>query len=493
MNNTIFKNAIAASPDGIGITKQSSFLILLLFFLSGCAVGPDYRRPDVNVPDSWHQSNLDGISDSQAENIEWWKTFKDDKLNSLVERAVRANLDLRLALGRLREARALRSGALWDLGPVVNTTAAYTRQQRSANSQLFTAHSIRNNLYDAGFDASWEIDIFGGKRRALEAATAGLAAAEEDRRDVLLSVLSEVARNYVDFRGYQQRLIVLRDNINAQSEILDLTLSRFEAGLSSQLDLSQAQAQLASTQSQLPTLETSAKQTAYQLAVLLGQEPTALLSELSQEVPVPSTPPVVPVGLPSELLRRRPDIRRAERQLARATANIGVASAEFFPKFNLLGTAGYQSFNKNTLFAADSGYWSIGPQISWRLLDFGRVRAEINAANAQQEQALAVYEQTILTAFQDVENALTAYANERIRFDSLTEAVAANRDSLDLSRDLYSKGLADFITVLDSERSLYQTEDQLADSRRAITKNLVTLYKALGGGWTDYLLLPPEQ
>ncbi len=482
MKKTISKNVITVSPDAISITKQFSYLIFLLVFFYGCAVGPDYKPPEVNAPASY-QPNQGGITNARVQDMEWWKTFNDEKLDSLIQRAVKTNLDLRIALGRLHEARALRSASLWDLGPTINILSSYTKEQRSKNSLTFPISQLRTELYDAQFDASWEIDIFGGKRRAVEAATAGLAAAKEDHGDVLLSVLSEVARNYVDFRGYQYRIVILGKNVAAQSEILELTISRFKAGLTSELDVSQARAQLATTQSQLPVLVTSAKQTAYQLAVLLGQEPAALLSELSGNVPIPSVPPVVPVGLPSDLLRRRPDVRRAERQLAQATANIGVATAEFFPKISLTGSAGYQSLHGSNWFSDSSGLWSIGPSVSWRLLDFGRVKAQIKVANAQQEQALATYEQAVLIAFQDVENALVAYANEKVRFSSLTEAVAANSESLALSKDLYTKGLVDFSNVLDSERSLYDTEDQLADSRRAVTENLVSLYKALGGGW----------
>jgi len=262
-----------------------------------------------------------------------------------------------------------------------------------------------------------------------------------------------------------------------------LTKSLFHAGISSQLDVEQAAAQLATTRAQLPILETAARQNAYQLAILLGLHPAELLDELSKDVPIPPPPPNVPIGLPSELLRRRPDIRRAERQLAQATANIGVQTAEFFPKVSLLGTAGYQSLKSNMWFDNNSRYWSIGPQFSWRLLDFGHIRAEINAANAVQRQALAGYEQTILIAFQDVENSLIAYTNERIRYDALAEAVEANRRSLALAKELYSNGIGDFLSVLIAQRGLFETEDQFAASRSAVTENLVSLYKALGGGW----------
>jgi NodT family efflux transporter outer membrane factor (OMF) lipoprotein len=457
-------------------------LFIPFFFFIGCTVGPNYRTPDINSPSKWSDTPKGSITQTKI-NTDWWKTFDDQQLDSYIQRAANSNLDIRIAMERLQQARALRSSAIWDLAPVVNIVSSITREQRSQNSQLFPIPLVRNNFYDAGFDASWEIDVFGGSRRALEAANAGVAAAQEEVRDVLLTVISEVARNYIEYRGYQQRLDVLQKNLVTQSETLELTRSLFNAGINSQLNVEQASAQLATTRSQIPNLETAARQNAYQLAILLGLHPAELLNELANNVQISQPPPNVPVGLPSELLRRRPDIRRAERQLAQATANIGVATAEFFPKVSLTGTAGYQSLKSNMWFNNNSRYWSIGPQFSWRLLDFGHVRAEINNAKAVQRQALAGYEQTILLAFQDVENSLIAYTNERIRYDSLAQAVEANKRSLALAKELYTNGIGDFLSVLEAQRSLYLTEDQLAASKIAVSEYLIALYKALGGGW----------
>src|SRR5206468_5680847 len=250
-----------------------------------------------------------------------------------------------------------------------------------------------------------------------------------------------------------------------------------------ELDVKQAESLLATTQAQLPTIETAVKQSIHRIGVLVGQLPEALNVELAPEAGIPVTPPNVPVGLPSDLLRRRPDVRRAERQLAASNADIGVEVAELFPKFSLLGTGGFQSLSASDWFVPGGKYWSAGPTVTWRLLDFGRIRAQIKAANARQQQVLAAYEKTVLTSFEDVEDALVAYANEQIRYRSLNEAVAANQRSLELANELYTKGLGNFLNVLDAERSLYQTEDQLVDSERAVTANLVALYKALGGGW----------
>lgn len=450
--------------------------------LAGCSVGPDYHPPKLAAPANWSEGQRGGATNSAMQVVQWWKTFNDPELDSLIERAVKANHDLRIAEGLLLQARALRSGAYWDLGPTINSSAAYTDQRISKNAP-YSASPFHTYLYDAHFDASWEIDVFGGKRREVQEATALYASVEDNRRGVLVSVLAEVARNYIEVRGFQRRLAIANNNIQAQAEAVDIARARFNAGLTSELDVKQAESLLATTQAQLPTLETALKQGIHQLSVLIGQPPGALLAELLKEAPVPATPPTVPVGLPSDLLRRRPDVRRAERQLAADTANIVIQTAELFPKFSLIGAGGFQSFSASDWFVPGSRYWSAGPMITWRILDLGRIRSQIQAANAVQQQSLAAYEKTVLTAFADVENALVAYANEQMRYRALTDAVAANRRALELANELYTKGLGEFLIVLDAERSLYQTEDQLADSERTVTENLVALYKALGGGW----------
>jgi len=325
--------------------------------------------------------------------------------------------------------------------------------------------------------------VFGGKRRALEAANADLQAVEEDRRSVLVSLLAEVARNYVELRGTQRRLTIAGENLQAQEEALQITQQRFNAGLVSQLDVAQARAVLASTRSQVPSLQSSEKQSMHTLSVLLGQPPPALQLELEKEKPIPPTPPEVPAGLPSDLLQRRPDVRRSERQLAAANARIGVAVAEFFPKFSLTGTAGFQSLETGNLFSPASEFWTAGPTVRWRLLEYPRLRAQVLAQTAEQEQALALFEQAVLTALADVENALVAYGKEKERYLALNDEVDANRLALDLANQIYTQGRGEFLNVLDAERSLYQSEDALAQSRLTVTLDLVALYKALGGGW----------
>jgi NodT family efflux transporter outer membrane factor (OMF) lipoprotein len=317
----------------------------------------------------------------------------------------------------------------------------------------------------------------------VEAAEAEIDATEEYSRLVLVTLLSEVARNYVEARGYQNRILVARENIIAQEEALELTRVQFEGGLAGELDVAQAKAQLASTRSAVPTLESSFRQAVHRLGVLLGEYPTALVKDLETDGPIPTPPPEISVGLPSELLQRRPDIRRSERLLAAATAQIGVATADLFPRFYLLGSFGSQAYDFRNFLDHSSLFWSVGPSVSWPILDAGRLRAHVESQNAVQQEALAQYELTVLTALEEVENALTAYQREHLRRRHLSEAVEASRRALDLANERYVAGVADFLTVLDSERSLYETEDQLVQSTTATTLHAIALYKALGGGW----------
>jgi len=465
--------------------KTQLFLPLagLLILAGGCAVGPNYHSPQTAAPANWSESLAGGATNSEVQITDWWKTFNDWELDSLVERAVQNNYNLRVAKASLLEERALHSYAEWDLGPIIDSSGGYTRQKISNNTIPSGTPNPESGLYDAHFDASWEIDVFGSKRRSLEEARDNFQASQENYRDVLVTLLGDVALDYIEVRAAQQQLLIASNNIAAQSETIGLTQARFKAGFVSELDVRQAQQVLATTEATVPTLQTSLKQATHALGVLLGQPPGALLDELSRTEPIPSIPSSVSVGLPSELLRRRPDVREAERQLAAATADIGVQTAELFPKFSLLGTGGLQSINASDWLTGGSRYWSAGPSVTWRLLDFGRIHSQIKASDARQKQALATYEQTVLTAFQDVEDALVAYANEQTRYKALNDAVVADRRSLELSKELYTTGNGDFLSVLTSERSLLSDEDQSVQSRSAEAQNLVTLYKALGGGW----------
>jgi outer membrane protein, multidrug efflux system len=460
-----------------------------LFLVAGCSVGPDYKEPALAVPASWQEAQQKGVDVRPVEMPRWWTTFKDPLLNSLVERAVQTNLDLRVAEARIREARASRALVAAGQWPTVDVLGSYSRNRTSENALALGSLApqgggkLEQDLFKTGFDASWEIDVFGGVRRSIEAADANIDGTRESRRDVLVTLLGDVAKNYIDLRGFQRRLAVARANLKAQQDTLELIRIRFQAGLTSDLEVAQAEAQANTTAAQIPTLEASLKQAAYGLDLLLGLAPGALWNELSSETAIPSLPPEVLVGLPSELLRRRPDIRVAERRLAAATAQVGAAMADLFPKFSLTGLAGLQSISASDWFTGRSRYWSIGPTVTWPIFDAGRIRANIEIRNAQQEQALNQYEKTVLAALGDVEKSLVSYSREQVRQRSLAEAVASSRRAVEMANELYIRGLNDFLNVLDTQRSLYAAENDLAQSEATMASNLVALYKALGGGW----------
>jgi multidrug efflux system outer membrane protein len=463
-----------------------AFGFVFLASILGCTVGPDYRKPEPVVPATWGETERVGITTSPLEVVRWWTLFGDQELDSLIARAIRSNNDLKLAEARIREARAQLKVVGSQAYPFVDTSASYTRLGQSENIVGGQA-GAEYNLFLAGFDASWEVDLFGGVRRAVEAAKADVAASEEGRRDVLVTLLGEVATNYLQVRGNQRRIAIAQENIEAERQTLQLTRGRYEAGLGSILAVTQSEVLLATTEAKVPPLEISVRQAIHRLAVLLGLQPEALLRELLKEGSIPPVPPEVPIGLPSELLRRRPDVRRAESELAAATARIGVATAALFPSFSLTGALGLQSTNLPNFLSASSRLWSIGSILQWPLFDAGKIRAAIEVEDARQEQALLSYENTVLVALEDVENAIVAYSKDQDTRRSLVEAVQAGRRAVAISSELYVKGLVDFLNVLASQQSLYQAEDQLVQNEQGVSTDLVGLFKALGGGW-DVLL-----
>lgn len=473
-------------PPGM---KMKILVPTTLVLLAGCTVGPNYHPSTVKTPARWSEPLTNGITSQDNQLGAWWKSFHDSELDSLIARAITTNLDLRIAEARVRQARAQLGFARADNWPTVNASGSYSRQKQSENQPIMGSLNIpssvpfENDVYQAGFDATWEIDLFGAKRRAVQAASAELSAVEYERCDVLVTLLSEVARNYVQTRGAQRQLAILQNQIRAQEETVKITQSRVELGAATDLDLQRAIALLATIQSQTPTIETTIRSSIHRLGVLLAQTPDALQDELSASAPIPTPPLEVPVGLPSDLLLRRPDVRRAERQLASETARIGQVKAELFPKFFLTGSAGLSSVSTSDFFSPSSRMWSIGPTIQWRIFDAGRVRASIRAQTAAQDQASLTYEQIVLTSLEDVENALVAYAKEQEHRHLLERAVAANQRSVELANQLYKKGLGNYLNLLDAQRTLYVSQDELVRSERAIALNLVALYKTLGGGW----------
>ncbi|MEJ2164601.1 MAG: efflux transporter outer membrane subunit [Desulfobacterales bacterium] len=470
----------------MGGRSPALMICLIAAILTGCMVGPNFQRPQTTLPAEWSGTPLEprSITPNEAELARWWTLFEDPILVSLVDSAIRFNLDIKQAEARIRQARAARGVAAAGIGPTVDAAGDYQRS-RSVGGGSDRSEGVISNNYQAGFDAGWELDIFGGVRRSIEAADADLQAALETRRDVLVTLTAEVARNYIDLRAFQQRIIIARQNLAAQEHSAALTRQRFQGGFAGGLDVANAEAQVATTAAQIPLLESSARQSIYSLSVLLGMAPAALLEELSPAEAIPAAPPTPPPGIPSDLLRRRPDIRRAEAEIHAATARIGVTTADLFPKFTIFGSAGLRSSDFGSWFDWSSRVWAFGPSASWQVFDTGRIRSNIELQEALQDQSLIAYRQTVLSALQEVENALIASAKEAEHRRALVEAVAANRKAVNLATMLYTQGQTDFLNVLDAQRSLYATQDALVRSTGTVSTDLVALFKALGGGWSE--------
>jgi NodT family efflux transporter outer membrane factor (OMF) lipoprotein len=454
--------------------------------LGGCAVGPDYVPPDTPMPDAWHQEATRGLAEGTADLQRWWTLLEDPTLESLIKRAVAGNVDLRTAVGRIAEARArvgIERGAFL---PQIDASGAYSHLRASEHG-LVPGDGDTSDLHDVGLGAVWEIDVFGRIRRSVESAHASLEATVEDYRDVLVSLHAEVALTYVEVRTLQARLRYARANAEAQRTTVELTKNRRQAELAPALDVSQAELNLANTEARIPALQAALIRSINRLGVLLGESPGALRSELLPEGPIPGTPEKVLVGLPADLLRQRPDIRRAERELAAQTARIGIATSELYPRFSLFGDFFFQSTELSDLFNGSSRGWSVGPTFTWKLFAGGRIRSAIRAEEAGTEQVLAAYENTVLLALEEVENSMTAYGEELERRDALRRAVDAAQRSAELVQTLYTTGLTNFQNVLDMERSLTAAQDELATSEGAVVQNLIRIYRALGGGWAPEL------
>ena len=457
--------------------------------LSGCAVGPDFEPPQVNQPAQFAQGARAEFAQREVE-IEWWKGFNDARLTALVLQTLAHNFDLKTAAANLREARALYLESGLNLAPAVTSHANYTESKRSVgalNNRAFVPRELK--LYNTGFDAFWEVDIWGRVRRSVEASSDEVDAQEASLRDVSVSLIAEVARNYFELRGLQRQLQVAEQNAQIQAETLDITRVRFDNGRGTQLDVARAQAQLDGTRAGIPSLRAAIQRTIHRLSVLGGQMPDSLTAQLLQAAPLPKSPELVAIGNPSDLLRRRPDIRAAERELAAATARIGVATADLFPRVTFVGNISLEAMTLSGLGAAGSEAYSVGPRITWPALDLGKVYARIKAADARAEAALANYEQTVLNALEETENALVGYSEERNRRNLLASAAQASEQAVQLARLRYQEGVADFLTVLDSEARLRLDQAQLAQSETATATALAAVYKALGGGWQA---LPPQ-
>jgi len=456
-------------------------LAAMTAWLSGCAVGPDYQMPSIFLPDHWGPEKQQQAAVSKPPELsEWWKRLNDPLLNDLIEQAVSGNLDVATAKAAIREARANYREAGGALLPTVDGSASATRSRSQSSS---SGKTVYGNDFEAGFDASWELDLFGANRRAVEAAKYGMDAAEEDLRNTLLTMIGDVASYYVEARGYQARINLARRTASSQRETADLTRNKFEAGASSAVDVANAIGQASSTEADIPTLEVSYAEAVHRLSVLTGQDPVALTKRMQGHVEIPVPPLPMPTGVPADILRSRPDVRLAERQLAQYTARIGEAEAARYPNISLTGSIATSAARIGDLTENSSIGWSIGPSLSLPLFNGGQLKAAVEAAQAARDQYYLAFRSSVLTALEDVENAIISLDREQIKNDKLGESADAYRDAARLSRSLYQTGASSFLDVLDAERSLYSAEDSLIQSRVAITTDYISLNKALGGGW----------
>jgi outer membrane protein, multidrug efflux system len=451
-----------------------------MFFVSGCTPGPDYERPETQLPGEWLGSDT-GESANPEVLREWWKSYDDPILSSLLERADMDNLDLQAAMAKIAQSRALRAYASGEKLPSVEALGNYTRSRSSQN--LLGAAPGENSFYSAGFDAFWELDLFGRIRRSIESAQAELERSVEDYRNTRVSLFAEIARNYIELRTTQARIKYARTNIEIQRKTLELTQNRYEAELVPKLDVSQARLNLANSESEIPSLRIAETEAVNRLSVLTGTTPDQLRSELIKPRPLMEIEVEPLAGIPAELLRRRPDIRSAERALAAQTARIGEAHALKYPSFSLSGAFGMSAMHYSDLTSWDSRYFEFGPSLRWTIFDSNRLKSLVAVEEAVTKQLAANYQAVVLRAVEEVENSLIGLLQEKRRAKALERSVQAAQESLKNVETLYENGLVDFQNVLDVQRSLSLQQDRLAISQGLILQRSVAIYKALGGGW----------
>ncbi|MBN3968424.1 efflux transporter outer membrane subunit [Pseudomonas gregormendelii] len=471
-----------------GRKPKLTLCALLVISLSACTVGPDFQKPQVQQMADWSQPTKAAASQAVAENMDerWWEVFNDPKLSALTQRALTDNLDLKLASSRLQQSRAARQVITADRYPNTAATGSYGRKRNSGeglNDPSGNNGDSAFNLWDAGFSASWELDFWGRVRRETEAADATLEVAENDRRGVLLSVLAETARDYIQLRGVQGTRAVTEQNLDVARHSLKLSQLRLADGVATDLDVAEAAAQVSAIESRLPALEQRQSQLINALSLLMGEPPHALSAELAADAPVPQSPSQIAIGLPSQLAERRPDIRQAEARLHSATASIGVAKGDFYPRITLSGNVGSQAMQLSDFGSWGSRAFGIGPQFSVPLFDGGRLRGVLNLREAQQQEAAIAYQQTVLRAWHEIDDQLSAYNASQRRRDSLAEAVRQNQIALTTAQRQYVEGVVDFVNVLTVQGELLATQEQWVESSTGVSLAMVGLYKALGGGW----------
>ncbi|WP_273828344.1 efflux transporter outer membrane subunit [Pseudomonas sp. SBT1-2] len=459
-----------------------------LLSLAACTVGPDFQRPAGPRVEAWASPQKAAPSQVVTSPLDerWWDVFNDPQLSALSRRVLTDNLDLQLATSRLQQSRAARQVITAERYPTSNASGGYARKRNSGEGLNDpSGHEGKSafNLWDAGFSASWELDFWGRVRRETEAADATLEVAENDRRGVLLSVLAETAQDYIQLRGVQSTRAVTEQNLDVARHSLKLSQLRLADGVATDLDVAEAAAQVATIESQLPALQQRQAQLINALSLLMGEPPQALHAELAADAPVPQTPSQVAIGLPSQLAERRPDIRQAEARLHAATASIGVAKGDFYPRITLSGNFGSQAMQLSDFGSWGSRQFGIGPQFSLPLFDGGRLRGVLHLREAQQQEAAVAYQQTVLRAWHEIDDQLTRYNSSQLRRDSLAEAVRQNQIALRTAQQQYVEGVVDFVNVLTVQGALLATQEQLVESSTGVSLAMVGLYKALGGGW----------
>jgi multidrug efflux system outer membrane protein len=474
--------------------------------MAGCAVGPDFEPPKTDVPPQFAEATKAAISSAvtsapggvTAETAPdvteaWWQSFNDPELQRLIVDAVKANRDLDGALARVNQARAVRREAFLDLFPTVTAEGNYARTKIPTSTFAGDAFQtprthITNEFYGAGFDAFWELDLFGRVRRGVEAREAESAASVADLQDAIRIVVSEVARNYFILRGTQEQIEVAKQNAKTQEQVVKIARALFKGGQSTEFDVVRAKAQLSNTLATVPALEARAQAAMYRLAVLCGKQPTEIPKELALNKPLPVYNGPIRIGDPAGLLKRRPDIKAAEMRLAAATAGIGVAQGDLFPKVVFSGSIGYQAPTVGNLSSGDNDFYRILPSISWPAFNLGRVFANIDQAEALRDGALAQYEQSVLQALEDTEAALAQFSAARQRRDLLSDSVSNSTRAVSIARTQYENGLVDLLPVLDAQRVALTTQLELAQSQTELLTSIVALFKALGGGWSDAIV-----
>jgi NodT family efflux transporter outer membrane factor (OMF) lipoprotein len=487
------------------VKARQLFVVWLLAGVTACAVGPNYRTPKPDVPPSFaakvgaDSSSLSTQPAPPADLASWWRVLNDAELNSLVDRAVKSNLDLEIALDRLQQARTYEAVVVGYALPRVEASASAGRGTGSdltkgradpALRSADTGAGLQRINTIAGFDGVWEIDLFGKYRREFEAARADTQAARAARYDVLTTVVADVVRAYIDLRGFQIRAGILHKASDVLRESLRIVNIRYERGITNELDLALATRELATLEAQIAPVEAEVNAAQYTLAVLVGDYPENMIQELSKPDLIPAMPAPAPPGTPLDLLKRRPDIQQAERELAAATARIGMATANLFPQVAIVASIGSQGQGWGTSPSVSKHIWSFGPGAVWPLLDFGALDAEVDIAGLAAHASMVNYRKTILNAVQQVDTSLDGYEAQQVRMEKLSAAMVAGERAVDLATRRYNRGLTDFLNVVDAERQFYDLQEQYATAQVAQGEQFVQLYKSLGGGWQNYQSVP---